>query len=1698
MDKNESKILSLKLKRQRLFGRVQVAYDLIKDLNISAKLCQFRARMDKIESTYEEFQNIQCELSDLVSLPDFQSKNDILEVSRVFDELFFEVTSARDTLEANRNDNHDSSGEEVQRPGRSFLAPEIKIPSFSGHIRDWPPFFNLFRSLVHENTVLTHIEKFHYLLSSLKGTALSLVKTIPLIKENYELAWETLLNQFSESRALFIHYANSILDCNFTSNEEILNQLRENLSGLYELKREKLFEEFICHFVLQKIDLNTRRSFESRIEKDEIPNVEKLINFLAAQNRVNMLSSVKDNRKSKRVLFVKTEYTKKIICTQCKGAHHITKCDIFLGLKVDSRRDFVKKERLCFNCLNPHLIKNCRSKFRCRSCNKSHNTLLHRDERSPSPSNHDSENENSVNCNAAYTLTKRSILPTALAEFLDISGRRKRARILIDSGSEMSFISERLFNALGLKSKKWLGTVTGVNNAIVNNVQGLVTCKIYSIQNQSFVSGQAIVISNITSKVPPVNMQEPFEDFKHLKLADPDFQFPGEIDFLVGTDLISKIWRQGCISSRKCNLLAVNTIFGYVVMGSCVAQKNDETQAFVTSALTAVENNDLNYAVRRFWEVEEISNEIIQNKDDNECEKIFQATVKRDICGRYIVALPFKNKSEVNLGSTYDIALKRLYNLEKRLSLNPTLAEHYRKYMKEFIKQGFMSRVTQSTEIPNTNYIPHHPVVQKISNDIKIRVVFDASCKSDRQISLNDCLYSGPKLQNEIGEILLKFRIYPVVFTTDIQKMFLQIRIREEDTSYQRILWRFSPLEPVGQYTLSTVTFGVTSSPYLAIRTLHQLVNDEGAQFPKASKALLSDTYVDDIVTGDWEPESAFQLQRELKELLAKGGFQLRKWMSNSLPVLKDIPSEHRIHSSGQVVFNDETSGSLKILGLIWDPEKDTFSYSVEEKLTVFSKRAILSCVARIFDPIGLITPVVFKVKCLLQEIWKIKIGWDDSLPENIIILWQNFLNGLPSLRFLQIPRHCNTIKLSNCILVGFSDASELGYAACVYLVTKEAHPKVTLLTSKSKVAPLKTLSIPRLELLGAHLLSKLIKMTKASIETLIPITDIILFSDSTIVLSWIKAPPHTLKTFVANRVIKILDQVEDAKWYHVASKENPADLASRGLYPPQIIDNELWFQGPPWLVQSLQKWPLALPEVLKVEELPEVKSHVSTVHEPHDYFKGLGFFRFSSWTRLVNVVAWSLRFINNARQQSKSGCKRGILTCSEINHATMVLLKCDQQFHFPAEFRKLKGDGVTTVAFQKLNVFIDHENLLRVGGRLCNSRLNYNTKFPIILAKNSEIAELLILYYHNIYLHAGSRTLQFLIQQNYWIISARNKIKNLVSKCVRCARLRCSPSTPLMASLPEARVTPSRVFSRVGVDLAGPYSIKEGKRRGAKTYKAYFAIFVCMSTKAIHLEVLSDLSSEAFIATLNRFVSRRGICQAIYSDCGTNFVGAKRHLIGAQKFLNKCRDDERIMRTCSERGIVWNFNPPSSPHFGGLWEGNIRVVKNHLKRVIGDSSLTYEEFTTILTKIEAILNSRPLCSLSSDPEDIQALTPGHFLIGEPLISIPEYNYSEVKTNRLNRWEHLQKITQHFWQRWNTEYLQALQNRVKWYKATRNLQVNDLVVIKDTRSPPLKWPLGRIREVKPGSDGVVRVASVQTSDGIYIRPVTKLCLLPIE
>lgn len=1724
----QSKLKVLISQREYVFRAIQILYDLSQGMvQDRSKIPTFKSRFSRVQSIREEYIKVNEKIQALQLSINPDQAIDQSALSS-FDDLFYAVITASDALIAMAPDNGqrttDSELPAILPATRSTPVnarlPKLELPKFDSHIENWQTFYDTFTTLIHENTSISQVEKFHYLVSCLSGPAVSIVRGVPITSANYEVVFNTLVERYQNKRILAITYLDKILNYpalksgNFQEIQTLTNAFYESVHSLKALNIQNLGDFILFHLVSRILDADTRKRFESQ-NCSQVPSFSELLKFLQdyvkvletsrlsstnltpsiSRSTVDGKTSAARNRPvssgTKRSTYLNktTPSASYVICSCCGDAHSTYRCPTFQSLDSRSRLALVDNKKLCKNCLRTnHVIDKCISKISCLICGLRHHTLLHIE--TPQAS----ANGVTQASTSAHVGNSRSVVLLGTCQLRvcnTISGAQHIVRALVDSGAQDCFITTACARTLGLKLQHCNLIVGGLGQNTVFQVRGETQCVLRPLdRDDPHFMIQPIVLDTITAQLPSARLPLVVRDHcRHLTLADRDFDVPADIDILIGAELFHDVYDGKRIKLGSGLPTALHSVFGWILTGPLefdVGIPPPNTSSLLAATRT------LDEQVKQFWEVEEPPRAPILVPEDEICERMYTDLTYREPDGRYVVPILIKDR-KCTLGNSYPSALSRLSNLEKKLSRHSQLKSDYIDFMREYENMNHMELASPSPT-NEAYHIPHHCIIRPQSTTTKLRVVFDASCKTTNGLSLNDLVYTGPKLQTDIIDIITGFRLHKVVFTCDISKMFRNFLIRPEDRRYQHVLWRESASLPLKEYELRTITYGVGSSPYLSIRTLHQLATDHGAEYPRAAEALRYETFVDDITTGAPSVEEAIELKSQLITLLSCAQLELRKWSSNSETFLETLPVDH---CQTPKIFSEENDkATLKILGVQWDPTGDIFTYSLSEVADAeYTKRSILSHVARIFDPLGWLTPFILKAKLLLQDLWRQNISWDEPVPRDISQDWREFISDLKNLKLIVIPRHVVPSAATKIQLIGFCDGSTKAYGCCVYLrVVTDQRVQVSLLIAKSKVAPLKVLTVNRLELCGAVLLSKVVTRIYSLLSNKLNIAQSYLFTDSSTVLSWLGTEPHKLKTFVAHRVVQVTEATSQFVWRHVSTHDNPADLCSRGLSCAQLAACECWWSGPPWVTSDLSNWPVQT--VDKQDNVPELKvsSHACLIetHEADVLHSLLE--RISSLTRLQRLTAWLYRFINNSKIDSSKRNLSGFLSSSELDQALQILVINVQNKDFHNVSTQINSNKPIPKHLQKLSIFIDSAGVLRVGGRLKQSDLPDSVKHPYLLPKQSRLSDLLIDHYHVSYLHSGPRLLQSLIQRRFWILGLRNLIRSRLSRCVTCCKVKPTPFQPMMGDLPPSRLKPGYCFQSIGIDFGGPFMVKESRRRNARTYKSYLCLIVCHAVKAVHLELVTELTTEAFIASLDRFVARRGLCQSITTDGGTNFIGAKRYLSEVSEMLD--RENLTISENLASRGIIWKINPPSGAHFGGIFESGIKSTKYHLKRVIGSQVLTFEELYTVLTKVEAMLNSRPLVALSSDPNEVDALTAGHFLIGRPLVSVPEPTINENVPLR-TRWQLLQRLSQSFWRTWSRDYLHTLQQRNKWFKTENNQpKLNDLVTVIEPNLPAYTWKTGRVVKLHPGKDNHIRVITVKTGKGEFIRPTNKVCLIP--
>ncbi|XP_062704584.1 uncharacterized protein LOC134286901 [Aedes albopictus] len=1551
----------------------------------------------------------------------------------------------------------------------------------------------------------------------------------------------------------------------YESLARIIDDFERNLKMIQKMAIDTQgWSVLLAHMLCARLDCATLKQWEQHHNSTEVPEYEDVLKFLRGHCSIlQSLSSSKprnpDPPKSEPVRSSKSKLSHAVTtsaspksCSFCKQSSHSPfHCEALRKMPTSQRFELVKKNSLCINCFSPsHLVKQCQSSC-CRVCGQKHHTMLHQNTTlrssdgdpipkstptsspAPPPPNQPPSTRSTTAqpqssssqppppspnalapstsgpstsymptalVGSVRTVPLTVLLQTAVVKIADANGYAIWARALLDPASQINLMTVELSQKLKLRRVKTHQEIGGVGNATVVSSYA-VDARIES-HCSSFVADFSFhVLPGITRELPAkaLNTQE-WNIPANIVLADPTFHQPGPIDMILGMEVYYELVEEGLVRLGPDLPVLQKTVLGWVVSGKVGSSPSSRVSYAHVCSISSLEDQ-----LARFWELESCQSSSNFSVEETLCEAHFSATTVRDETGRFVVQLPKRSAVLSTLGDSKEIATRRFLTLERRLNANPQLKQAYSDFIEEYHRLGHMEDVTDSEDL-ETNalsyYLPHHCVVRPDSLTTKLRVVFDASCATSTGVSLNDGLMVGPVVQDDLVSITLRFRMSRYAIVSDIEKMYRQILVFSSDRSLQKILWRNSPSEPMRTYQLSTVTYGTSCAPYLATRCLQELAKVGETTHPQAAKAVSKDFYMDDLLTGVTEIAEGQQLCSQLLDLLQSAGLCLRKWSSNCPTLLEHLPSELR---DERTVLDLEASAPIKTLGLKWQTSTDEFLFDVPDwnSSPIITKRIALSDAAKLFDPLGLVGPVIVQAKIYLQDVWRSQKGWDEPLDDELQQRWHEFRENLLALRNLSVPRWvAPVVNPASTQIHGFCDASLKAYGACLYIrvTADDGTISVNLLTAKSKVAPLadsrkqKRVCLPRLELSAALLLAHLFQKVQTAINLE---AQTFFWSDSTIVLHWLSATPSRWKTFVANRVSEVQHATVGGLWAHVPGCENPADIISRGMDPEQLKTTNSWWHGPDWLSKSSRFWP-AFVHTSNEDFPPENLEERQVALAVHTIPPNPIFSLRSSYVALLRVVAWIRRFQFNSNPTNRGQRRFGCLTTVEMHEALRCLVGIAQREAFREEFASLATSGQVKPSskLKSLRPFVD-QGVLRVGGRLRNAAVPEDRKHPFVLPSKHPFTELVARYYHQKLLHAGPQLLISSLREKFWPLRARNLARRIVHSCINCFRCRPRATEQVMGDLPAERVSPTLPFLCTGVDLCGPVYYRLPDRK-SKPVKAYVALFVCLSIKAVHIELVGDLSTNSFLAALRRFVARRGKPKLIECDNAQNFRGAVRELSELSKQFRCQQMQNTVTRSCAEDGIEFKFIPPRSPNFGGLWEAGIKSMKTHLKATLGNTILTAEQLTTLLAQIESCMNSRPLTQLSAEPDDLDVLTPGHFLIHRPLTAIAEPSLEDVPANRLDKWQEVQEFLRRLWKRWTSEYLSGLQPRTKWTREKDNIVIGTLVLVKDDGLPPLKWRYGRVTHIFRGDDGNIRVVVVKTKDGEYRRAISKICVLPID
>lgn len=1129
--------------------------------------------------------------------------------------------------------------------------------------------------------------------------------------------------------------------------------------------------------------------------------------------------------------------------------------------------------------------------------------------------------------------------------------------------------------------------------------------------------------------------------------------------------------------------------------------------------------------IEQFWQLENIcvkTNKQIKEEEHQLAMESFESTFRLED-NHITVGWPWSPNCPDTLPDHFGIALSRLKSLYRKLDREPELKAAYVDIFQKQLDTGILEDIPINTPAsPRTHIIPHHAVVNPEKG--KVRPVLDASCRLNPESpSLNDCVLPGIVEPPEIPKMIFYFRTRKYIVTADIQQAFLTLTLREEDRDSVRVLWLKDASKPPEKDNIRIlrfrkICFGIRCSPFLLEQSLKKALKMEGST---CARDIADNCYVDNICIGFSDPDKLLPFYEQSKTIFRQLSMNLREFNSNHTTFLDHLPQEDKL-----------PKGKTKVLGVTWTPEKDIITFSPLKPVSPgpTTKRNIQSDIASVFDPTGMLGPLIVPAKLLLRTVHQRKEDWDTPiLDDTLNERWLDIRKHLENVDQLTVPRYI-PIETRYELHI-FADSSKDAFSAAAYIRIPVATSKYRtyLLMSKNALAPCQTtITIPRLELLAIGLAVRMQTYITDSEKLPGQPERTYIHSDSQIALAWIRSEKFSLGRFVDNRLRAI--RSSSATFCYVRSENNPADFATRCLTTSEMCNpNHIWWTGAKYL--ATDDWPdekfeQITPEILKeaakakTTKVTPIQLHINAVAvqkaKADPELEIADPTRFSSLTRLLNTVTYVLRFIKKCKYQpavennptiyqmyqDKILAPTEIITAEEREIAQLLTESVQQKQYYGPELRTL-SDKKVPATLRGLVPRLDQHNIIRCDARMAHAALPELIRSPILLPKDTPYTTLVIMDNHIRKQHAGIQHTLTAVQQRNWCPQGRAQTRKTLHRCVTCKRNNGgSYKLPSMDPLPEERVQMATPFSECGCDYFGPINTKDG----TECAKRWICLFTCLTTRAIHLEVVMDCSAYHALNALRTFIARRGKPRRIRSDNGSQFVLLAKLL---QTTRADSQPDSSVLEYCAREKIIWTFIRPLSPWSGGIWERMVGVTKKSMKAAIGQRLLTTEQLRVITCETEAVVNSRPICPVTSEPGEI-VIRPCDFLTPLQHTNIavendddpadPTYQAEESSQRTLSKlWQKEQAVLNKFWEHWLHNYLptlrQSTQTEHPHPRITAELTpaCGDMVLMHQENQPRGTWPVGRLINLLPTQNGKPKAAVVQTTNGKQLtRPLNLL------
>lgn len=1637
--------------------------------------------------------------------------------------------------------------------------PFMQVPFFYGDITKYQSFLEKFESLIGSKSYISDVDKFSYLLYYLKGPALTLVESKPAIGDSYKIALDLLDKNYNNKNEIINDLALKLKHLQrpkdnyeavfkfYTEFECLLGQLTNNE---VDLEKSAWFVQAIVFDCLPPL---VKEIFQRRTE-DVYPSLQFIRNNFPIVLSIYKACAPKKIETSHNKLqgnvpqptqgidkerkpnpptlhSFNTVTSDKKLCKFCSSTEHsTTACSIYKTFAAREKR--CEQLNICKKCTGSnHKKEECKTalKYFCKTCNSKDHVAAMCDsyngttKQKPKPNKQNQASDvkvlNSQICSCEIRNNTKILLPTITLNILQPNGTIVESRALMDCASQQSFISKSLVENLGLDLCKNAQSLT-ISSYIRDDpiTATFDTVKLKVLINEEVHDWKVVVIENFEREkmvVPGLkDICDTLESLYNYTMADKHITSDtiDNLEVLIGADYIHLLQKgieqigDGIAFITPCGIAPVGDISRYnlekpviqtldnhteviclnTVVKSALLNTDNRNQV-VTSHYINSENSDhtLEEGLQQLWLLESVGiHEDDKYSNENQLmSDRFENTIKyNDNC--YFVELPWKIDCK-ELDSNLNTAKGHLYRLINKLKKDHKI-QQYDDIITEQLQNGFIEEVEHEPFTKHRcHYLTHRGVYRNDSPTTKLRIVYNCSLKDKNSVSLNDCLIEGPNLVSDLVRILLRFRLDTYAFQSDIRKAFLKIHLKNEyDKNQLRFLW-FKDPHDLNQgfrtFRFNVLIFGANCSPSILALTIKHHLEQYAESF--TVKFLKEQFFVDNLIGSTSTTEELFEIYQNSQQIMKAGNFELKEWVSN-YPKLNSL-----IEKDGNGLT--EPTKQVKTLGMIWNLDDNydslsTKSYNLNSEAK--TKREILSESSKIFDPMGLFLPTTIRSRIFLQELWKIKVGWDECLPDNNQKFWKHLSKDLSKLQMLKVPRICGYRQKIQTLHV-FADSSTVAYGCCAYLVSNE---ESNLIYSKGKIAPLSPKrTVPQLELLASSLAVKTISYLRETFSD-VEIAQTYLWLDSQICLTWIRSNDHIncKNIFVKNRVREINEANKklNIHFKYVSTKQNPADFITRGLSFRLLRTNKAWFKGPIWLPDD-SKWPS--------EPINFTLNNVNTFQPVEFKEPIIDCNKYSNYYKLIKITTNCLKFISLCRRINKTEEQL-------LQDSLMYWLKYNQERDFWKELKYLRNptkEKEIPSLVLALNLFIDEEGLIRCKGRINKCKLSYFSKNPILLHQHNHFTQLIVHKTHEEIHHMGVAQTLNTIRKVFWIPKGRRTVKSLIGSCITCRRIHARPfKTPDPPDLPEERVTLNRPFETTGIDYTGAVNVHFKDTN----FKVYIVLYTCVSSRAISLDVVDDLTTESFLNSFKRFCAKHSTPTTIWTDNALYFKSG-------EKYLNKLYETNEVQNYATIKGVHWKYIPPGSPRYGSVWERNIQTVKNCLKKTIKKRKVELFDLITLLAEIENTVNNRPLTYLGDSLDEPEPLTPNHLLKGEssnllPEFSLqntdpddPDYNINEIPHSDLqNKFKNLIKLKENFFKQWEEDYLTSLRERHKRkvHKAWENcIKIGDVVLLH-SGLPRQFWSLGRVLELKPGDDGVTRVVKVKTAHGETVRDIT--LLYPLE